>query len=175
MHLLALSGDRDAALTQFELLRRILSEEFGAEPSPDTSELCRLIQSGGLSTSISPVATTSQPKPVEPAFHNLPTQATGFVGREEELRQIQALLINDECRLVTLTGPGGIGKTRLAQQAVWKLIESKPGIFNGGIFFVPLAATNTSEMLALTIAGTMGITLHPQLELMEANYPGIGR
>lgn len=162
MRLLALHGDRGGALAQFELLRHILAQEFAAEPGPETSELSQQIQAGGLRAPLSPAATAPPLMPVESARHNLPAPATGFVGREQELRQIQALLVDEDCRLVTLTGLGGIGKTRLAQQAGWKLIESAPGVFSGGIFFVPLATINTPNILAAAIASTMGMALQPQ-------------
>lgn len=169
MHLLALHGDRDAALAQYDLLRRILAQEFAAEPGPETHDLYQRIQAGSLETPPS-----HPPEAAQPARHNLPAPATGFVGREEELGQIHSLLVNEGGRLITLTGPGGIGKTRLAQQVGWKLIDSAPGLFSGGIFFVPLAEVNTADILAAAIASALSLVLSPQRDPWQQIAQGLG-
>ena len=99
MRLLVLTGQRSAALTQYEACRRALAEELGLEPSPETNRLYAQIQN-------------SQTPPV----HNLPVPLTPFINRPEELAQINNHLANPDCRLLTLTGAGGMGKTRLALQ-----------------------------------------------------------
>jgi class 3 adenylate cyclase len=83
---------------------------------------------------------------------NLPVASSSLVGRRRELEEITALLA-DSGRLVTLTGPGGTGKTRLALQAAAELIED----FSGGVFFVPLSGVEQPELVPATITSTLGI------------------
>jgi predicted ATPase len=78
----------------------------------------------------------------------LPVYATPFSGRSAELAQIVALLSGSDCRLLTLTGPGGMGKTRLAIEAARRLFPQFPF----GVYFVPLAALTTSIELINAIA-----------------------
>ena len=79
--------------------------------------------------------------------HNLPVATAPFVGRAEELQQIQAQLVRPSCRLLTLTGLGGIGKTRLALQVA----ETAVGAYLNGIFFVPLAPLTSPILLFLPL------------------------
>jgi predicted ATPase len=83
---------------------------------------------------------------------NLPVQRTGFVGREKEVAAAKELLLRD-ARLVTVTGPGGIGKTRLALQVATGLVERFPG----GTHFVPLASLSDPGLIASVIVQTLGI------------------
>jgi predicted ATPase/serine/threonine protein kinase len=84
---------------------------------------------------------------------NLPVQRTGFVGREKEVAAAKELLLRQDVRLVTVTGPGGIGKTRLAVQVASGLVEDFPG----GTHFVPLASLNDPGLIASVIVQTLGI------------------
>lgn len=84
---------------------------------------------------------------------NLPVQLTPFIGREEQVAQVGDLLAKKDIRLVTLTGPGGVGKTRLALQAAAGIVNQ----FSDGIFFVSLAQTQSVDLLLPTIAQTLGI------------------
>lgn len=100
-----------------------------------------------------PISVSAQP--------NLPTSVTALIGRSLELDQIMLLLQDAMCRLLTLVGPGGIGKTRLAlavaeQEA--RLASAAPR-FPDGIWFVTLAAVSAAELLASTIAKTLGLTV----------------
>ncbi len=92
MRTLARSGQRSAALAQYETCRRIMAEELGVEPDPKTQALYERIRSAG-----------------ETCPHNLPPQLTPLIGRERELQQIAERLADPDCRLLTLTGPGGSG------------------------------------------------------------------
>ncbi|HEX5963529.1 MAG TPA: adenylate/guanylate cyclase domain-containing protein, partial [Gemmatimonadales bacterium] len=85
--------------------------------------------------------------------HNLPIQATPFLGREREVTEVVALLRSADARLVTLTGPGGTGKTRLALQAAAELLDAFPD----GVFFVPLAALRDPELVPSAIASALGL------------------
>ena len=84
---------------------------------------------------------------------NLPLSRTGFVGREKEAESAKELLLRQDVRLLTVTGPGGIGKSRLAVEVASGLIEHFPG----GIHFVPLSALSDSGLIASAIVQTLGI------------------
>jgi predicted ATPase/DNA-binding XRE family transcriptional regulator len=105
-----------------------------------------------------PVDTLGPPQ--QPIFHRLrdsiPSPTTPLVGREAELRTALALLERPDARLVTIAGPGGIGKTRLALAVGETLRERGPHRFPHGIFFIDLAAASTAADMAGTIAATLG-------------------
>jgi predicted ATPase/serine/threonine protein kinase len=84
---------------------------------------------------------------------NLPVQRTGFVGREKEVAAAKELLLRPDVRMVTVTGPGGIGKTRLTVQVATGLAERFPG----GTYFVPLASLSDPGLIASVIVQTLGI------------------
>ncbi len=84
---------------------------------------------------------------------NLPAQRTGFVGREKEVAAARELLLRPDVRLVTVTGPGGIGKTRLAVQVASGLVEN----FAGGTYFVPLSSLSDPGLIPSAIVQAMGI------------------
>lgn len=85
----------------------------------------------------------------------LPRQLTAFVGRQREVAEVQGLLADPACCLLTLVGPGGIGKTRLAVEAASRVVHQ----FADGVCFVALHALTSSELLAPTIAEALGLSL----------------
>jgi predicted ATPase/class 3 adenylate cyclase len=85
--------------------------------------------------------------------NNLPLQPTPLVGREKEVSEVCDLMRGGETRLLTLTGPGGTGKTRLALQAAADLLD----VFSDGTFFVPLATVSEVELLLPAVAETLGV------------------
>jgi predicted ATPase len=87
-----------------------------------------------------------------PQLHNLPVQATSFVGRGEELAEIAELLADPACRLLTLLGPGGIGKTRLAVEVAARTEEDVAD----GIYFVPLQGVQPGYLVS-AIADAAGV------------------
>jgi predicted ATPase/class 3 adenylate cyclase len=84
---------------------------------------------------------------------NLPTQPTPFTGREPAVAAVRSLLSRGDVRLVTLTGPGGTGKTRLAIQTAADLLD----LFTDGVYLVSLAPISDPELVTLTIAQTLGV------------------
>jgi DNA-binding SARP family transcriptional activator/predicted ATPase len=171
MFLLAVGGQRSAALTQYETCRRLLAEELDVEPAPATVELYEQVKAGQVADEASPRrAQAAEQKaalfvqfPPAPR-HNLPTQLTPLVGREAELAHIANLLCNPECRLLTLIGPGGIGKTRLALAVAEAQIQA----FRDGVRFVPLVGIATApaaevvELLLTNIANALDYTFAAQ-------------
>ena len=96
----------------------------------------------------------SQPlPPLSKQTHNLPTHLTRLIGREHEIDTIEHLLSNPDCRLLTLVGTGGIGKTRLALH----IAERKVGAFRNGVWFVALAPLQSAEHIVSAIASTIGL------------------
>jgi predicted ATPase len=95
------------------------------------------------------------PSTIRKLKHNLPAQPTPFIGRQPELAAVEELLTGDQqqARLVTLTGPGGTGKTRLAIQVAADVVSH----FSDGVYFVELAPIRQPERVLATIARTVGI------------------
>jgi predicted ATPase/transcriptional regulator with XRE-family HTH domain len=89
---------------------------------------------------------------------NLPPQSTPFIGRENELAQIADRLTNPDCQMLTLVGPGGIGKTRLALQAALERI----GEFVDGVYFVSLSPVGSTTLIASAIASALQISFYGQ-------------
>jgi predicted ATPase/DNA-binding SARP family transcriptional activator len=160
MLLLALDGQRAAALGQYETCRAILQEELEAEPSPETQTLYAKILDG------------ERPENLEPAVpeHNLPASQTSFIGRERELVKIGELIHDPACRLLTLVGLGGSGKTRLALQAAGKILRD----FKDGVYFVPLETCYSADYLVHAIANALQFNidviasdLEPKIQLLD--------
>jgi predicted ATPase/DNA-binding SARP family transcriptional activator len=162
MLLYARSRQRTAALAQYENCKKMLRLELAAEPLPETTALYERIFSAAA-----------------PPPHNLPPQLTPLIGREQELAQIAAYLNNPAAQLITLGGPGGIGKTRLALHAAERCIDPETILdapFADGVFLVSLAdaamvGDDAHGVLFQTIADTLGVelksTLPPQAQLLN--------
>jgi predicted ATPase/DNA-binding SARP family transcriptional activator len=133
-------GNRDAALRQFEACRTALREELDVSPSEATKRLHQWIQNAPFERT-----------PVDASATNLPIPATSFVGREEEMATVKGRLASE--RLVTLTGAGGSGKTRLAIQVATDLLDA----FDDGVWWVELGSLTDGELLPWTVAKALGV------------------
>lgn len=165
MRLLALSNQRRAALAQFELCRAILTEELGVEPAAETISLYEQIKNNRLIEIGNQQAKTrdhgiNSPMPAPPDLAarqpNLPTPMMPLIGRKLELAMIANHLQNPDCRLLTLLGPGGIGKTHLAVQAA----AEQAALFSGGVYFVALATVGASESIPAAIVDALKLGFH---------------
>jgi transcriptional regulator with XRE-family HTH domain len=105
-----------------------------------------------------PLLDPTRPIPLLP--HHLPTLPTALIGREQEMAQITTLLQQEEVRLVTITGPGGIGKTYLAL----KVAETQLEHFAREVYFVPLTPLLSAELLVATIAVTLRFSFQGSLD-----------
>lgn len=133
-------GDRGAALRQYEACRSALSEELAVEPAPATKKLRDWVRDA-----------PGERLPIEASITNLPIPATAFVGRRREMATVKDLLAS--VRLLTLTGAGGSGKTRLAIQAATDLVDAHPD----GVWWVELAALSEAELLPRAVAKALGV------------------
>ena len=192
MQLLAQRGERSAALKQFETGQRLLADALGVEPDAATVALAEQIRrdeplADAPTAPVPPTGPVLPTGPVPPAGvaappiasdtstsntlpgattlpgDRLPVPATPFVGRSEELADLLQRLHNPACRLLSLVGPGGIGKTRLALEAARRLHtedgnqDAMP--FANGIVFVPLQAVEDAD--GLVSALIQALNFHP--------------
>jgi predicted ATPase/DNA-binding SARP family transcriptional activator len=150
MRVLVVSGQRSAALAQYERCRRVLAEELRVEPEAETTALYARIRDAEADTFTTSELLTHLPL----HLNNLPASTTRFVGREHELAKLAELIADPACRLLTLVGLGGVGKTRLAVQAATKQI----GVFTQGVYFVSLAPLSSAAFLVPAIAEALAFT-----------------
>lgn len=152
-------GRQAEALATARALEARLREDLGIDPSPEVRDLYRdiLLQAPHLWL-----------EPPEPPG-NLPSRLTSFVGRTRELREVAELLETE--RLVTLTGPGGIGKTRLAIEVAGR----QRSRFPGGAWWVDLAPVTEPDTVVDQLAGVLGVAPAPGTGLVEVVARALGR
>lgn len=159
IELFAWSGNWPAAEQQYEAYKQMLYKELKLQPEETTQQLYRLIKDR-KSPRAPVVLLESAPRKSKPQ-NNLPPQLTSFVGRKREIGEITHLLGNEaNCRLLTLVGPGGIGKTRLAIQVANQMLD----VFPNGVFLVSLATVESTELLVPSIADALALTFHGRME-----------
>lgn len=160
--LYAAQGDRAAALRQFERCVVILERELGVEPLPETRALYEAVRDGrapALPGSISsggaalPRHTAAATQPVAVAPARPPVPLGTLFGRDEELAALRALVEASDVRLVTLIGPGGSGKTRLALELARRLAQHMAD----GVVFVPLASLRDPSLVLEAVAEACGV------------------
>jgi predicted ATPase/DNA-binding SARP family transcriptional activator len=160
IELYARSGDRVAALRQFEQCILVLERELGVGPLPPTRAVYEAIRDGQYPLQAEQpnnrTEAVLQPMRVGPVALTLaapPTPLGALIGREQELETLRELLRAREARLLTLSGPGGTGKTRLALEVVRQAASH----FADGVVFVPLAPLRDPGLVLDAIARACGI------------------
>lgn len=128
IELQARAGNRSAALQHYQAYTALLQDELGIEPADEFQFL----------------------RPT----HNLPASVTSFIGGEAELAQIDETLERDDCRLLTILGPGGIGKTRLAQESSRELSSG----FKDGACFISLEAVENANLMPTALLNALDIS-----------------
>ncbi|BDI32001.1 hypothetical protein CCAX7_40520 [Capsulimonas corticalis] len=144
IRLLAESGQSAAALRQFQELKRVLDKELAEEPSPATLALVDRIKQNASTPVAAPIAAPIRTAP-------LPAPLTRLFGRDEEIERVRQTLISGGARLVTLIGPGGSGKTRLALAAGARVEQDR----SGSVVFVALADLDAAPMILAAIAAAL--------------------
>jgi predicted ATPase/DNA-binding SARP family transcriptional activator len=157
MQLEARTGRRAAAQQVYASLRDMLRRELDVDPDESTTQLARDIVEGRL-----------DPLDKGVAASNLPARLTSFVGRQRELRDVERLL--RATRLLTLTGTGGTGKTRLALEAA----QAARGRYPDGVWLVELAATGLDADVPRALASAFGLREAPGVGLLDAAVRHIG-
>ncbi|MGH3147698.1 MAG: BTAD domain-containing putative transcriptional regulator, partial [Rubrobacter sp.] len=168
MRLHALSGRRQEAILQYERLRKALSQEFDAEPGAESRRLYSEILAESFRASPSPTAGGPSEEPVDSARHNLPAPLTSFVGREREMLEARRQL--SMTRLLTLTGAGGSGKTRLALEVARSLV----GAYLDGTWLVELAGLSEPELVSQAVATTLKVREQPGRALLDTLLDALG-
>ncbi|HEU4947533.1 MAG TPA: BTAD domain-containing putative transcriptional regulator [Kribbella sp.] len=138
----AAMGRRSEALARYERLRSDLRATYGTDPDPETQRLYRDLLTGH---------DLEEPRRPELPRHNLAPALTSFVGREREIADVHRLL--GPGRLLTLTGVGGAGKTRLAEESARTMLHA----YSDGVWVADLAPVSDPHLVADTVAAALGL------------------
>ena len=167
-------GDRTSALRQYQDCVNVLKEEVNTEPLEETKRLFEKIKAGNEASNrtslLSPQAAQIKNEncaEIQPASqvrrHNLPAQTTSLIGREKEVGHVVDLLRKPDVRLVTLCGPGGVGKTRLGIHVAEQLIDD----FDSGVFFIALDSLSEADMVEGVIGNALGLQESREMSMSE--------
>ncbi len=159
MRLYAAQGDPSSVLRIFRQCELALRQELGAEPGRETRALYETLRD------TAPVKRA--PLPTPHSFHNLPTPLTRFIGRTREISQIRQML--NATRLLTLTGAGGSGKTRLALEIAHASVkrENETRAYKHGVWWVELASLYDEMLVAHAAAAALDIPEQPGRAMLE--------
>jgi DNA-binding SARP family transcriptional activator/predicted ATPase len=150
MRLLAWQGQYSVALKQYATCRKLLAEELGVEPAPETAVLFDRIQQ---------LRTASHPP--------LPQESFPLIGRKDDQATLNQMLHEPNGRLLTLLGPGGMGKTRL----MLAVAQQQANLFLDGVYWVDLAEVETGEGLITAVMQRLGLVMNsatpPQTQLLN--------
>jgi predicted ATPase/Tfp pilus assembly protein PilF len=146
------SGDRAGAIQTYQEFEQYVQAELEVPPLPETADLYEQIwrEESSIKREEQPL-----PMPPSPPLHNLPAPVTSFVGRKNDRATIINRLVHNHSRLLTITGPGGSGKTRLALEIGRQFVMD--GAFVDGVYFVDLTAVTDPTLLCQTITTTLNI------------------
>jgi predicted ATPase/DNA-binding SARP family transcriptional activator len=173
---LAQSGQRGAALAQYKKLVQILGDELDVEPASETVALYHAIEQEMVQVQGPQVAnltaTRAPTAALAPQQTTLPMRRDRLIGRDAEVEAVMSLLLRDEVGLVTLTGPGGVGKTRVAlavaahvqqRQRMQPAADNQPtrarvpDSFVDGVWFVDLSSLQDATLVAATVAQALNL------------------
>ncbi len=165
------SGRQAEALASYQKARRLLAEELGIEPSAELQALEEQMLLHGPELEWTPPTDGPQPVPGKMPHEshvgqpvNLPASVSSFVGRGAETAKVTELV--SSARLVTLTGAGGSGKTRLALQVAGEMAERFPD----GVWFVGLAGLSDPDLLAREVASALALREKPGRAWLDLLY-----
>jgi predicted ATPase/DNA-binding SARP family transcriptional activator len=160
MQALAARGDVAAAIAAYREFCRVLARDLEAQPDPETQTLFRSLRSEIQATNAGAASCEAPP-------HNLPAPLTRFIGREREITELRPLLTPtrdaDTLRLITFSGVGGCGKTRLALQVAASLTDAFPD----GVWLVELASLADAALVPQAIATALRLREQPDHTLTE--------
>jgi predicted ATPase/DNA-binding SARP family transcriptional activator len=162
MRLYALLGREGQALSQYQRLRDVLSRQLATEPDSATRSLYEDLVAGRFSATTTQHVLALEGDTPDAARHNLPASRNSFVGRGQELIEIERTLAMT--RLLTLTGSGGSGKTRLALEVARAL----PGIYPDGVWLVELAPLSDPDLVVQAVAQVLDVHTSPGQQVTDA-------
>ncbi len=162
------SGRQADALRTFQRLKTLLGDELGIEPSAELVQLEQDILLQETRLDRIPSEKASMPALAAPATNNLPIQNTSFVGRDAEIEAVKEML--GESRLVTLTGAGGAGKTRLALEVASRVVDQ----FSEGVWLVELATMDSPELVDAAVLKTLSLTAEADRSAIETLIEVLG-
>lgn len=157
-------GNRPGAIAQYKELKAVLHRDLGVEPSQATTTLYEQIRA-----EMTPAGEAYTPA-AQSQLRHFPAPPTPLIGRKPELEYLSQTLQDPNCRLLSLTGPGGIGKTRLCIETARRLAAG-PNHFDDGLVFTPLAQIQGGELLDSVVGQSLNLSFRagsdPRKELLN--------